>query len=130
MTEPDTARMLAEALVRVSPRQRARHPMLIGEALRSAGLDQVPADIKAFRRFVQTSIDRVARSLLGTVAADRVTSELLALTAAAAADPDDTLPLGAKIPQPRESEPRASIGSKKDVHTTLGYESDGPDRDK
>ncbi len=130
MTEPDTARMLAEALVRASPRQRARHPMVIGEALRSAGLEEVPDEVKAFRRFVQTSLDRAARSLLGTVAADRVTSELLALTAAEAADPDDTLPLGAKMPRPRESQPRASIGSKEHVHTTLGYESDGPDSSK
>jgi hypothetical protein len=113
----DLARLLAKTLELVAPRES--HSMVMGEALRNAGLLDVPGDNEEFRRFVEGPLTLAATNVIGADKARQLRTKLLAFTSLVGNDAGATLPL----PRARGSQP----GEKKSTLPALrGDGGDGP----
>jgi hypothetical protein len=87
------AQLLDAALAHVKPPRR--RSLLVGEALRNAGLLDLPASFAELRTFVAGPLWWAAVEVLGTADADQLTTQLLRVTEG---DGDVTLPLGWSVP--------------------------------
>ncbi|MBW2458778.1 MAG: hypothetical protein JRI68_30040 [Deltaproteobacteria bacterium] len=85
--------LLDAALAHVEPPRR--RSLLLGEALRNAGLLEMPESIAEFRTFVAGPFWWAAVETLGTADADLLTTQLLGVTESGK---DVTLPHGLRVP--------------------------------
>ncbi len=113
--------LILETLAEVVP--GGRHSIVIGEAMRNAGLLDVPSDAVAFRSFVQGPLRRAVHLVLGEVAAAQIIGRLVVDLSGTASD--GTIPLGsqhAHTPSPPRQ--RAAVKAPKRVASTIGYGED------
>lgn len=89
----ETTRMLREALDRVAP--VGRHAIVLGEALRNAGLLDVPADRAEFRAFAEGPLLHAAKAQLGDESGRQLISAVLQLLLPGTSTLSGTLPLNA-----------------------------------